>query len=104
MSRAPTISYRCSPEDGNPSPGHILMGEGPRVRRAYRVLTIRQVRPGWLRREGDQWLATWKLTVEPMSAERGRDEIAAGVPAWGIKWDSRSKRRNTTREPNPEES
>lgn len=89
MSRQPTISYRCPTAHGNPSPGHILMGEGPRVRRAYRVLSIRQVRGGLIA----LGCATWKLTVEPMSADAGRREVEAGTPRWGIKWDSRKKGR-----------
>lgn len=85
-----TIRYRCPVEDGSPAMGHILMGEGPRVRRAYRVLLVKQVRAGWLLDNGDgTFSATWKLTVEPMSAAAGREEIEAGTPCWGIKWDSR---------------
>ncbi len=88
MNRAPTIRYRCPAAHGNPSPGHILMGEGPRVRRAYRVLTIRRTRGGLI----GLGCVTWKLTVEPISAAAGREEIAAGVPLWSIRWDSRKRR------------
>ena len=64
------------------------MGEGPRVRRGYRVLAIRQVRGGLVA----LGCVTWKLTVEPMSAAAAREEVAAGVPLWGIEWDSRKRR------------
>jgi hypothetical protein len=87
MSRAPTIRYRCPATDGEPFPGLILMGDGPRVRRAYRVLSTRRSKSG-LAALG---IVTWKLTVEPMSAAAGREEIATGVPAWSIKWDSRKR-------------
>lgn len=91
MNRAPVIRYRCPTDDDNPAPGYILIGQGPRVRRAYRVLTTKQIRPGRFIKEGDAYLASWKLTVEPMSAERGREEIASGTPYMWIKWDSRGK-------------
>lgn len=85
--RHPTIRYRCPTASGAPLPGHIVMGEGPRVRRAYRVLDARATRGGLIA----LGCITWRLTVEPMSAAAGRSEIAAGVPAWGVKWDVRRK-------------
>jgi len=87
MTRAPTIRYRCPPARGAPSPGHIIMGNGPRTRRAYRVLSVRRAKG--LAALG---VATWRIAVEPMSAAAGREEIAAGVPHWLIKWDSRARR------------
>lgn len=92
--RAPTISYRLPADELSPPIGSILMGDGPRVRRAYRILTVRQVRPGWLRHDGrGGYEITWKLAVEPMSAERGRQEIAGGTPHRTIVWDKRERRR-----------
>lgn len=90
----PVIRYRL-PADCGPVPiGAILMGTGPRVRRAYRILSAQQVRPGWFRHDGcGGYEVTWKLTVEPMSAEAGRAEIAAGMPHRSIVWDKREKRR-----------
>lgn len=38
-------------------------------------------------------MITWKLTVERMSAERGRAEIADGTPWQPIVWDKRKRRR-----------
>jgi hypothetical protein len=81
------IQYRCPIEEENPEPGHILMGNGPRVRRAYRVLGVRQSRGGRVA----LGCSTWVLTVESLSAETGRREILAGHPHWGIKWDARKK-------------
>ncbi len=88
MSRVPTISYRCPAEEGAPSPGIILMGDGPRVRRAYRVLSARRTKSAVV----GLGIVTWKLRVEPMSAAAGRDEIDAGVPWWHIHWDRRDRR------------
>lgn len=94
MRRPPSISYRMPADDGPPPIGAILMGTGPRVRRAYRILTVRQVRPGWLRHDGrGGYEITWKLAVESMSAERGRQEIAEGTPDGTIVWDRREWRR-----------
>jgi hypothetical protein len=83
--RPPTIRYRSPVAAGAPSPGDLIMGDGPRTRRAYRVLTVRKARKA-LPALG---CATWVLTVEPMSIARGREEHAAGTPAWTIKWDAR---------------
>jgi hypothetical protein len=68
-------------------PGHILMGVGPRVRYAYRVLGARQANgvPAL-------GMATWRLQVERMSAAAGREEIGHGVPFWSIKWDARRRK------------
>lgn len=88
MSRAPTIRYRCPAAGDDPFPGLILMGNGPRVRRAYRVLNARKTTSVVV----GLGICTWKLTVEPMSAAAGREEIDADTPAWTIKWDSRKRR------------
>lgn len=70
-------------------PGIILMGTGPRVRRAYLILRADRCKgtpePGYI---------GWRLRVEPMSAERGRAEIAAGMETWPIFWDRRERRRS----------
>jgi hypothetical protein len=84
----PMIRYRCSVAEGQPPPGTILMGDGQRVRRAYRILGATAVRNG-LPMIG---FVTWKLAVEPMPAERGREEIEAGVPHWTIVWHRRAKK------------
>jgi hypothetical protein len=65
------------------------MGDGPRVRRAYRVLSAARTKSAIV----GLGVVTWKLRVEPMSAERGRAEIAAGTPWWCIHWDKRQKKR-----------
>lgn len=86
--KLPTIRYRCATHEGSPLPGHIIMGDGPRVRRAYRVLSIRKTKalPGL-------GTTTWCISVEPMSAAAGRTEIDEGTPSWGIQWDSRKPRQ-----------
>jgi hypothetical protein len=61
------------------------MGDGPRVRRAYRVLGATQVRGGQIA----LGCVTWNINAEPMSATSAREEIAAGITHWGIIWDSR---------------
>jgi hypothetical protein len=65
------------------------MGEGARVRRAYRVLGAGQTRNGLIALD----FVTWNIIVEPMSAASGREQIAAGIPHWDIVWDSRKPRR-----------
>lgn len=85
MTRVPTLRYRSPLEDGSPPIGTILMDDGPRVRRAYRILNVVKTKttlPGL-------GVCTWKLQVEPMSAASGRTEIEAGAPYWCIKWDKR---------------
>jgi hypothetical protein len=82
---APAIRYRCPHAWDAPPPGLILMGDGPRVRRAYRVLSARRVRNA-LPMMG---FVTWRIAVEPMSAARGREEVEAGCPRWGLQWDRR---------------
>ena len=67
------------------------MGLGPRVRRAYRVLNARRVKSSVWRRAG-LGVVTWKIDVERMSAEAGREEIALGAPHWGIVWDKRNRK------------
>jgi hypothetical protein len=88
MSSMPTIRYRCPAAEGGPSPGVILMGDGPRVRRAYRVLSAARTKSAIV----GFGVVTWKLRVEAMSVAAGRDEIAAGVPWWCIYWDRRERR------------
>lgn len=85
--RAATIRYRVPAIEGTPSPGAILMGDGPRVRRAYRILSAISTKS----RPIGLGVVTWKLKVEPMSASTGRQEIEAGTPHWSIKWDSRKR-------------
>lgn len=61
------------------------MGDGRRVRRAWRILSATKTKttlPGL-------GVCTWKLQVEPMSAASGRSEIEDGAPYWRIKWDKR---------------
>jgi len=86
--RTPRLSYRCPACDGPPAPGTIVMGLGPRVRRAYRVLNARRVRSKIV----GLGVVTWKIDVERMSAEAGREEIALGAPHWGIVWDKRNRK------------
>jgi hypothetical protein len=66
----------------------ILMGEGPRVRRAYRVIEARRVKG-----IAALGIATWSIAVEPMSAAAGRAERDAGAVVWSIQWDRRARRR-----------
>ena len=87
MSSAPTIRYRCPTAWDAPPPGLILMGEGPRVRRAYRVLSVTKVRSGY----PALGFCTWRLSVESMAAARGRTEIDGGSPHWPLRWDRRGK-------------
>lgn len=89
MSRVPTIRYRCPLEDGPPAVGTILMGDGPRVRRAYRILNATRTKSAIV----GLGVCTWKLQVEPMSAASGREEIEGGAPFWSIKWDKRERRQ-----------
>lgn len=88
MTHLPTIRYRCPTVQGAPPPGAIIMGTGSRTRRAYRVLTARRAKsPSWVQ----LGICTWRLTVEPMSAAHGREDIAAGAPHWNIRWDRRNR-------------
>ncbi len=84
--RRPFIRYRAPSSQGSPLPGHIIMGSGPRVRRAYRVLSVK-------RGKGMSALGSvvWHVAVEPISAAAGRSEIEGGCCHWGITWDSRRK-------------
>lgn len=89
MSRVPVIRYRAPLLDGTPPIGAILMGDGQRVRRAYRILNTAKTKttlPGL-------GVCTWKLQVEPMSVASGCAEIEAGAPYWRIKWDKRERRK-----------
>jgi len=81
------IRYRVPTIEGAPLPGSIIMGDGPRVRRAYRVLGAKASRGGLVA----LGCTTWSLTVESLSADAGRAEIANGCQSWGIVWDSRKK-------------
>jgi hypothetical protein len=84
--KQPTIRYRTPAADGPPPLGCILMGDGPRARRAYRVLG--SVRCRGVAAVG---IATFRLSVEPMSVTRGREEVAAGAEHWLIFWDRRKR-------------
>jgi hypothetical protein len=84
------LSYRCPTVDGAPLPGTIIMGDGPRTRRAYRVLGARKARGSLI----GLGVTTWAIKVEPMSATRGRDEIAAGAIGWSLVWDKRRRTNN----------
>lgn len=86
--RVPSIRYRCPAVDGAPLPGTIIMGDGPCVRRAYRVLSADRTQSGI----AGLGVVTWRLRVEPMSAAAGREEIAAGALWWTIAWDRRDRR------------
>ena len=86
-----TLRYRSPTTEGAPPVGAIMMGDGPRVRRAYRVLgAVRSA--GGIAALG---FTHWRVTVEPMIADRGREEINAGSPWWGLKWDKRRRRRGS---------
>jgi hypothetical protein len=65
------------------------MGDGPRVRRGYRILAATRTK-GSLPAFG---VATWKLHVEPMAKARALAEVEAGAPHWNIVWDRRERRR-----------
>lgn len=80
--RAPVIRYRCP--DGPPPPGAIVMSNPVRARRAYRVLSAHRCRGA-----AALGMARWLLSVEPMPAAAGLQEIEAGAPMWGLKWDRR---------------
>lgn len=83
--RRPVIRYRTPTAGGPPPAGAIVMGTGARVRRGYRVIRAAASKNG-IAMLGFQ---TWRLAVEPMSAEQARAEIAAGAPHWEIVWDRR---------------
>ena len=85
--KAPSIRYRVRTVEGGLPPGAIIMGVGRKVRRAYRVLSIARVRTGMPM----LGITTWRVWYEPMSVQRGRDEIATGAPHWPIYWDRRKK-------------
>lgn len=87
--RQPIIRYRLPLVDGTPEIGAILMGDGPRVRRAYRILSATRTKSALV----GLGVVTWKLIVEPMSAVAGREEIDSGVPGWSLQWDKRSRRK-----------
>ncbi len=83
-----TIRYRCPTEEGSPLPGAILMGKGPRVRRAYRVLgaTCAGTEPAI------PGMTRWRLQVEAMSAATARKELETGGHHWSLVWDARKRR------------
>lgn len=83
--RAPQIRYRCPTTRGQPPTGAIVMADGPRVRRGCRILKAVKVRSSMVM----LGMVTWRLSVESMSSAAAREEIAAGAPHWGIKWDRR---------------
>lgn len=85
----PTIRYRSPTTEGAPPPGCILMGDGPRVRRGYRVLSAKAGKSGI----AGLGVTTWKLHVEPMAKARALAEVEAGAPWWNIVWDRRDRRR-----------
>ena len=86
--RIPTLRYRCPSDEGGPPIGCILMGDGPRVRRGYRVLSATKVNSN----PAALGVATWRIRVEPMAAASAREEIGAGSPHWSIEWDRRNRR------------
>lgn len=90
MRAARTIRYRCPAIDGMPLPGEIVMGDGPRTRRAYRILGAKKV-------SGPPALGVsqWRLTIEAMSAAAGVAEIEAGARHWSIAWDARRHTRRS---------
>ena len=68
-------------------PGHIVIGDGPRVRTAYRVLSVTKARskmPGL-------GVSTYRLMVETMSAVAGRQEIELLGCYWSLVWDRRPR-------------
>lgn len=90
MARIPTLRYRTPAADGPPPVGAILMGDGPKVRRGYRILTATRTKSSSLIGLG---VCTWKLLVEPMGAETARREIEAGAPHWSLVWDKRRQKQ-----------
>lgn len=86
--RPPQIRYRCPTDCGAPTPGSIIIGDGPRIRRAYRVLSA--ILADADRQAG---ISTWRILVEPMSVATGRMEIATGCPRWIFTRDRRTDHR-----------
>ncbi len=91
--RQRTIRYRCPTAHGGPMPGHIIMGDGSRVRRGYRVLGAVAVRGS----EPSLGKTTWRLTVEPMNVAAAVSEIAEGSRRWTIVWDRRRRAERVKR-------
>lgn len=84
-----TIRYRAPVIDGTPMVGTILMGDGARVRRGYRILGARQSASG----HPAPGLTTWRLAVEAMPKAAAMAEIEDGAPCWSIVWDRRERKR-----------
>lgn len=85
MARHPTLRYRCRLSDGQPYLGDILMGIGPRTRRAYRIITAARIK-NTMPMMG---FVTWRVRVEPMSKAAGQREIDEGRRHWELNWDKR---------------
>lgn len=86
--KAKTLRYRAPLADGPPPVGAILMGDGPRTRRGYRILGVRKSKSS----QPALGVTTWRLTVESMPKERAMEDVDAGVPWWSLVWDSRERR------------
>ena len=87
--KSSTIRYRAPEVDGQPMVGTILMGEGVRVRKGYRILGVRQSK-SVLAGEGT---VVWKLAVETMPKLAALAEIEAGAPYLTIEWEKRERKR-----------
>ena len=81
------LRYRVPHSMGIPPIGGVIMGEGPRVRRAYRILSVAKVQS----RTPHLDCVHYRIAAESMSAERGRQEVVAGCPRWTIVWDRRKR-------------
>ncbi len=93
MAQRHIITYRCPAVHGSPMPGHIILGDGARVRRGYRVLGAAAVRSGI----SSLGRTTWRLAVEPMNVAAAQVEIAAGVERWTIVWNKRKRAEQVKR-------
>lgn len=85
--RSRTLRYRSPTIDGPPLIGGILMRDGPRVRRGYRILAASKAKS----RAPGLGTVMWRLHVEPMSAARAKQEVEAGVPRWSMRWDRKRR-------------
>jgi hypothetical protein len=84
-----TLRYRAPFTDGPPMVGTILMGEGERVRRGYRILGVKRSKTT----KPALGVTTWRLAVESMPKAVAISEIKAGAPYWSIVWDRRERKR-----------